>query len=238
MGEKLINPLFNVQETYSVNIINPYRFGDTSEEYGLNSRLFTEADEDHVTIQSTIKTILEGTSYTVACWVYLDTTPNLISRVIGNDSNVSTEFALQFRNEQMRAVHDTTQLFSGSSTVPIQTWNHFALTFSTTNGAELYVNGSSADSDGALTTQNSFGSDDIVIGNRTSGGVGLDGNISELLIYDEELSSARITTLQTGLDETGLVARFFAETDTVNDILGNYTATNSGSAFSTDGPLD
>jgi hypothetical protein len=79
---------------------------------------------------------------------------------------------------------------------------------------------------------------DLIIGEW--GGNFLNGNLADLRFYDKELTSAEVSSIYSGTHVSdGLVGWWLLDSDDTNDYSGNgYDATNNGSTYSTDGPLD
>ncbi|CAF4081450.1 unnamed protein product [Adineta steineri] len=82
-------------------------------------------------------------------------------------------------------------------------WVHVATTFSTTNGARLYVNGSLIGSTGATTYVGSGGLNTVTLGSSLVTGCSANssvpgtfyGYLDEFRLYSRELSAADVTTL-------------------------------------------
>ena len=125
--------------------------------------------------------------------------------------------------------------------VPLNTWTHVTATFDNTGDIKRYVNGSPT---GTVDDLSSFGDlviqDDPFIGARNFNGVSIpfDGKISDLRIYDAELTSTEVYELYKGVDHrTNLIGQWLTNSDDVEDKAGTNDGTNYGSNYSTDSPL-
>ncbi|CAF1190198.1 unnamed protein product [Didymodactylos carnosus] len=103
------------------------------------------------------------------------------------------------------------QLYQSSSVIPVvsgpfvtvNTWNHLAYTFSTTNGVTLYVNGVSQGTSGAVSYYSNAGGAGIYItlgysfgySNNYIGNYPFQGTMDEFYAYRRELSSLEIAIL-------------------------------------------
>lgn len=87
-------------------------------------------------------------------------------------------------------------LVASSGTIEDGTWYFVGFTYSQTNGAKLYINGSNDGSlgygSGSLSPNNGYG---LAIGGTISGTQSSCGTIDELVFFNRELSAAEVTTL-------------------------------------------
>jgi len=103
---------------------------------------------------------------------------------------------LTFQTEENANVH--TDLDSTTATWTGGQWYHAVLTWDTTNGKRIFVNGALEATDAGETTLMSNGTgDDFTLGNRAAGGW-YGGKMAELVTYHEVLSVADVMNIYKG----------------------------------------
>jgi hypothetical protein len=129
---------------------------------------------------------------TVSGWFNVDDMANRWESLIGKGSNAQYQFGqVPLSSELYTSVVTTSgQQWGGDITVPLGTWVHIVMTYSTTTGNLItYYNGAWHDTvawSGTLTTTG---------GTMYIGTSGFDGGISNIQIYNTALSPAQIASL-------------------------------------------
>ncbi len=138
--------------------------------------------------------VLPLTNYTKIVWFRLDT-------LSANNNIVSSELGghfMYFNNtNRLWAGHANVEPFSGpgafgsTQTFNIDIWYFAAVTFSSTNGIKMYINGYLDASDPAFQTPHA-GNGSVNIGCFGAGGNLLNGKIGRVLCFDRELTAGEV----------------------------------------------
>ena len=241
----------NRNESIMSAILNPHRFsvsggGDTPA-FGGASRNF-DGTNDYINSANDVFKKESDEAFSVAFWVKGS---DILTSVLGTwDSGASKGWTMGRRSSlgvvQGGFVNRTGsggRLARGSTTIPENgTWLHLVMTYdgsASWSGFSFYNDGSAetvspiADASDTYADEN-----DLIIGEW--GGNFLNGNLADLRFYDKELTSAEVSSIYSGTHVSdGLVGWWLLDSDDTNDYSGNgYDATNNGSTYSTDGPLD
>jgi hypothetical protein len=138
--------------------------------------------------------VLPLTNYTKIVWFRLDT-------LSANNNIVSSELGghfMYFNNtDRLWAGHANVSPFSGpgafgsTQTFNIDTWYFAAVTFSSTNGIKMYINGYLDASDPAFQTPHA-GNGSVNIGCFGAGGNLLNGKVGRVLCFDRELTAGEV----------------------------------------------
>lgn len=131
---------------------------------------------------------LSYTSYTKSVWFYtanLSSGNNLIS---GGDSNPNAQhFFWLGGGNKLTAGHNTSYyLIQSVTTLNINTWYYAVVTFSSTTGWVMYLNGIQENTNASTTTFT--GGTNILLGSYNNAGTLLFGGISTASIYNRVLS--------------------------------------------------
>lgn len=135
--------------------------------------------------------ILSNTAYTKLAWCYFtsfSTGNNIISG--GNLSNNHALF-LQTSNRIYAGHNGSWSTVQSNSTLSLNTWYYIGVTFSSTSGWIIYLNGI-ADGTSASTTQFTAGQGEILLGAYGTGTNVLTGRMANGLVYNRVLTAAEI----------------------------------------------
>lgn len=137
------------------------------------------------------------------------------------------------------ARNDATPMMTYSG-VANDVWIHVLLVVSSTTDRKLYINGALEVTDTDTFSYANPAGETFRLGARSAALQRFDGNIADFRIYNAALTSGDASDLESGVDvPANLVLWYFTDTDDVLDHSGNGNhGTNSGSTYSTDGPLD
>ena len=134
--------------------------------------------------------VVPSTTYTKSVWFYLNGygDNNLVSSATGG------HFMFMASTNKLYCGHANWGVytaFPSSANLSLSTWYNATLTFSTTDGMKLYINGSLDNTYTAnKTARGGNGSTNIA---TFGGGNLLNGRISHVLCYDRELTSSEVT---------------------------------------------
>jgi hypothetical protein len=174
-----------------------------------------DGSNDCVVVNSNAS-VLSNTAYTKTVWFYITsfaTNNNLIS----GGNNGRHAFSVSSSNKLQAGHNSTWNTISSPTPLSLNTWYHAAVTFSTTTGWRLYLNGV-LDSTNASTstvfsaydvadalfaevpygvgygaTTTFLGSGEILIGGYGTGSNVFNGRISNAFVYNRALSAAEVS---------------------------------------------
>jgi hypothetical protein len=133
--------------------------------------------------------ILSKTSYTKIAWFY-PTSFSTGNNIISGGNSGQHAFWLGGTNT-LRAGHNSAwSTVVSSTTLVLNTWYFGAVTFNTSTGWVLYLNGNQESTNGSLTTFT--GNQEILIGAFSTGSNVFTGRISSGLVYNRVLTGAEI----------------------------------------------
>lgn len=162
----------------------------------VNSPTYTSGTPSYFTFNGTTQygtgattNLLPQTAYTKNVWVYLNAygDNNMIS------SDTGGHFLYMAASNRVYSGHanwGNYGAYGSTGTLSLNTWYNIALTFSTTNGMALYINGT-LDSTYTANKAAHAGNGSTNIG-TFSGGNLMNGRIGQALCYNRELSGAEI----------------------------------------------
>jgi hypothetical protein len=152
-----------------------------------NGGSFTfDAINDYVDVKS-FANILSSTSYTKIAWFYINAYYyNIIS---GGDSGAHA-FWLAGTNKLNAGHNGSWSTVVSTTSLALNTWYCGAVTFDTTNGWKLYVNGNQEATSASTTTFTGTGG--IYIGSYNAASNLFNGRIATALVYNKVLSAAEI----------------------------------------------
>ena len=160
-------------------------------------------------------------SYSASLWFNLgDTSGDQVLYGLGNQA-VYQASAIYIRNnnEIFHANVGSADFFNGIPTLSTGVWYHFVFTYSSSNTAKIYINGSQIGtsislSQGGLNLTGNIGR----IGCDTYDGNFINGSIDQVRIFNKALSSSEVTTLY---NETACTKAACSGTTNTLDILGD-----------------
>lgn len=163
----------------------------------VGSPTFTSGTPSYFTFNGTTQygtgsgaNVVPSTTYTKSVWFYLNGygDNNLVSSATGG------HFMFMASTNKLYCGHANWGVYTAFESVAslsLSTWYNATLTFSTTNGMKLYINGSLDNTYTAnKTARGGNGSTNIA---TFGGGNLLNGRISHALCYDRELTSSEVT---------------------------------------------
>jgi hypothetical protein len=122
-----------------------------------------------------------------------------------------------------------------TGTISTGSWTHVAVTFDGAGGVTFYINGSSAGTATAATT-NPTNTQQVDLG-RAFNGNHFDGKMDEIAIFNAELSATQIYNIYNDkLYPQSDIVSFWRFEDDVTDSVGSNDGTNNGATFVTDKP--
>lgn len=224
--------------TYNSNA-HTDRFSNNTENY-YRDALVLDGTDDYVLVQDddSLSPLVNTNEMTISGWIYPRTTTNadyIITK--GNEPSGAWEYGIRFTSNQLRAfvwnsIGSNIYGLSTTTTIPKNTWSHFAFTVDHTNKTiSAYYNGVFENSTANSSAANpSNGVSDVAIGRRNGQGY-FDGSIDEILIYNRSLSASEISDLynsriinkstyknrQTNINVTGLnTGKYFYYVDVLD----------------------
>ena len=145
-----------------------------------------DGSNDCVVVDSN-SNILSKTAYTKISWFYI--TSYFYNIMSGGNSGQHAVWLAGTTN--LRAGHNGAWNTVVSTTnLSLNTWYFGAVTFNTTTGWKLYINGSQESTSASTTTYT--GNDEILIGAFSTGGNVFSGRISVAQVYNRVLSDSEI----------------------------------------------
>jgi hypothetical protein len=170
--------------------------GNTADITLLNTPTYTSGTPSYFTFNGSDQfgignsAVLSSTSYTKSVWFYLNgyNDNNLVS------SDTGGHFLYMAGGNKIYSGHTDWgdyQAYPSTANISLSTWYYVALTFSTTNGMTLYINGAL---DSTYTANKNAHSGDGSTNIATFGGGNLlNGRIAQVFCYNRELSSGEIS---------------------------------------------
>jgi hypothetical protein len=170
--------------------------GNTADITLLNTPTYTSGTPSYFTFNGSDQfgtgnsAVLSSTSYTKSVWFYLNgyNDNNLVS------SDTGGHFLYMAGGNKIYSGHTDWgdyQAYPSTANIGLSTWYYVALTFSTTNGMTLYINGAL---DSTYTVNKNAHSGDGSTNIATFGGGNLlNGRIAQVFCYNRELSSGEIS---------------------------------------------
>ena len=132
-------------------------------------------------------------SHTVSGWVYLRALQDEDMLFYNHDSNVRLRgnYSVKYRRNLVNTAYDV----NSTTTLSTNTWYHIVYTFSTTNGMELYINGSSEGTNSYTGDASVHSSDYGLMYRADNGSQRTEGKIDQVRIFTKALSSSEVSTL-------------------------------------------
>jgi len=133
--------------------------------------------------------ILSKTAYTKMAWFYLTSfsTPN---NIISGGNGAEHAFWMAGTNKLNAGHNGIWSTIVGNTTLSLNTWYFGAVTYNSTTGWVLYLNGVQDATNGTTTTFS--GTQEVLIGGYGTGANPFTGRISYALVYNRVLSAAEI----------------------------------------------
>ena len=149
-----------------------------------------DGTNDCVTIKSNTS-VLSNSTYTKIAWCYFtsfSTGNNLIS---GGNLGTNHALFLQTSNRVYAGHNGSWSTVQSSSTLSLNTWYMIGVTFNTTSGWVIYINGVS-DGTSASTTAFTGGQGELLLGAYGTGANVLTGRMAAAFVYNQVLTAAEM----------------------------------------------
>ena len=134
--------------------------------------------------------ILSSTAYTKIAWFY-PTSFATGNNILSGGNSGQHAFWLQTSNKLYAGHNSSWSTVASASTLSLNTWYCGAVTFSTSTGWVLYLNGIQENTSASTTTFT--GNGEILVGAYSTGANVFTGRISNVLVYNRVLSAAEIS---------------------------------------------
>lgn len=164
----------------------------------VNSPTFTSGSPAYFTFNginqyatNNTNNLVASTAYTKSVWFYLNGYQD--NNIFSGDGHFIYMGPQASIDKKIYCGHSDWPIFTAypsTGTINLNTWYHVALTFSTTNGMSLYINGVLDSTYTARKTARS-GTGSVTIGAYTTGNL-LNGRVSKVWCYNRELSSSEV----------------------------------------------
>jgi len=239
------NVLDNAGSNNGTNYGSKYSYDNPSPpvEFGSASRSF-DGVNDYVDLNST-NPFNGKNQLTFSAWIKMDVVD--FGFIAGSlaASNSASRFRVLIRDTGLIHViwgDGSSFLVSTQDGAALQDgeWAHIAVTFNNSGNMTRYFNGIQT---GTIDDLSSYGSlsvtEDMFIGARNRGTTDIyfNGNITDVRVYDTELTASQILDLYAGTNiTTNLVGHWLTDNDDVEDKAGSNDGTNYGSTYSYDNP--
>jgi hypothetical protein len=142
--------------------------------------------DDYVNVNS-FANILPSNAYTKISWFYIN---SYLYNIISGGSSAQHAFWLAGTNKLNAGHNGNWSTVVSTTSLALNTWYFGAVTFNTTNGWVLYVNGIQESTSVSTTTFSGTGG--VLIGAYELGANVFNGRISNALIYNRSLSASEI----------------------------------------------
>ena len=224
---------------YVGNMVN----GPSWTNSGTTSYINFDGSDDYVLVSNNAN-ILSKTSYTKIAWFNASTFSTNNNIISGGNSGAHA-FWLAGGNRLNAGHNGGWSTVQSTSTLSLNTWYYGAVTFDTTNGWKLYLNGIQESTSNSTTTFD--GNGEILIGAYGNASNLFTGKIADTMVYNRVLSQSEIlqnyyegpivtSGLTMALDAANLVS-YGGTGTTWKDLTanGNNVTLINGPIYSTDG---
>ena len=133
--------------------------------------------------------ILSKSSYTKFAF-FTNSTYVVGNNIISGDGGSAHAFFMQTTNKLYAGHNGNWSTITSNTSLVLNTWYSAALTFDTTSGFKLYVNGTLDNTNGTTTAYT--GNDNCLIGAYIAGSNVFAGNMGVVMVYTKALSSSEI----------------------------------------------
>ena len=172
----------------STNLNNSVLTNGASYNSANNGYFNFDGSNDCIVVNSNAN-ILSKTSYTKIAWFY-PTSFSTGNNIISGGNSGQHAFWLG-GTDKLRAGHNSQwSTVVSNTTLVLNTWYFGAVTFNTSTGWVLYLNGNQESTNGSLTTFT--GNQEILIGAFSTGSNVFTGRIASGLVYNRVLTGAEI----------------------------------------------
>ena len=188
-----------------------------------------DGSNDYVSVAHSSDLSVSG-AMSIAAWVNPDSLsgfPMFLSK------RASSGHAYQFYSTGNKLNYNNGTIAQSSGTISTGAWTHVAVTFDGAGGVTFYINGSSAGTATAATT-NPTNTQAVDLGRAYNGNY-FNGKMDEVAFFNSELSASTISNIYSNKLYPEMVS-FWRFEDDVTDSVGSNDGTNNGATFTTDKP--
>ena len=198
--------------------------------YATNTKaLDFDGSNDYVSVAHSSDLSISG-AMSITAWVNPDSLsgfPMFVSK------RSSSGHAYQFYSTGNKLNYNNGTIAQSSGTISTGSWTHIGVTFDGAGGVTFYINGSSAGTATAATT-NPTNTQALDLGRAYNGNY-FNGKMDEVAIFNSELSAPTISNIYSNKLYPEMVS-FWRFEDDVTDSVGSNDGTNNGATFTTDKP--
>ena len=149
-----------------------------------------DGTNDYINLGNDSSLSISG-ALSVTAWIYADSLsgfPMIVSKRASASSH-----AYQFYSTSNKLNYNNGTIVQSTGTISTGAWTHVGVTFDGSGGVSFYINGSSAGTATAASS-NPTNSGNVTVANAYNGNH-FDGKIDELAIFNSALSSSDMTTI-------------------------------------------
>jgi len=198
--------------------------------YATNTKaLDFDGSNDYVSVAHSSDLSISG-AMSITAWVNPDSLsgfPMFVSK------RASSGHAYQFYSTGNKLNYNNGTIAQSSGTISTGAWTHIGVTFDGAGGVTFYINGSSAGTASAATT-NPTNTQALDLGRAYNGNY-FNGKMDEVAFFNSELSAPTISNIYSNKLYPEMVS-FWRFEDDVTDSVGSNDGTNNGATFTTDKP--
>jgi hypothetical protein len=153
--------------------------------------------------ESTYGTVANGSSiianspYTKSVWVKFNNLNGFKNLISGNDSSPHAFWGPSgweiYSNKFLAGHNSTWTHIASTTTIETHKWYNVTVTFSTTNGFNLYVNGQLEATNSSYKTNFNHSGGPLFIGSYALGSNGFNGQLASAFVYNKELTASEVT---------------------------------------------
>ena len=198
--------------------------------YGTNTKaLDFDGGGDYVSVAHSSDLSISG-AMSITAWVNPDSLsgfPMFVSK------RASSGHAYQFYSTSNKLNYNNGTITQSTGSISTSTWTHVGVTFDGSGNVAFYINGSSAGTASAATT-NPTNTQAVYLGRAYNGNY-FNGKMDEVAIFNSVLTSSQISNIYSNKLYPEMVS-FWRFEDDVTDSVGSNDGTNNGATFTTDKP--
>jgi len=198
--------------------------------YATNTKaLDFDGSNDYVSVAHSSDLSITG-AMSITAWVNPDSLsgfPMFVSK------RASSGHAYQFYSTSNKLNYNNGTIVQSTGTISTGAWTHVGVTFDGSGGVSFYINGSSAGTATAATT-NPTNTQAVDLGRAYNGNY-FNGKMDEVAIFNSVLTSSQISNIYINKLYPEMVS-FWRFEDDVTDSVGSNDGTNNGATFTTDKP--
>jgi len=198
--------------------------------YATNTKaLDFDGSNDYVSVAHSSDLSISG-AMSITAWANPDSLsgfPMFVSK------RASSGHAYQFYSTGNKLNYNNGTIAQSSGTISTGAWTHVGVTFDGAGGVTFYINGSSAGTASAATT-NPTNTQALDLGRAYNGNY-FNGKMDEVAFFNSELSAPTISNIYSNKLYPEMVS-FWRFEDDVTDSVGSNDGTNNGATFTTDKP--